>query len=319
MSASTDVLCAGIIVADHVSSPIPYIPAAGELVLADQLLLTIGGCAANVAVDLVKLGVSAAVIGRVGGDVFGRVVADMLRERQVEVSALLVSPDLDTSQTLIVNVAGQDRRFIHTFGANRAFRAADIPLERVANCRVLYLGGYLLMDGVHAEELSPVFAAARRAGAKTVLDVVTPGPAEYLPRLEKILPHVDVFLPNDHEAELILGEKDALRQAECFHEMGAKTAIITRGDRGSVLVSDGVRLRAESYRVPFVDGTGGGDAFAAGYIDGLLRGLDAEGCLRIGSAVGASCVRAIGTTTGVFTRPELEAFLRDHPLRIELV
>jgi sugar/nucleoside kinase (ribokinase family) len=317
MSASTDVLCAGIIVADHVSSPISHLPAPGELVLADQLLLTIGGCAANVAVDLVKLGVSAAVVGRVGGDVFGRVVADMLRERQVDVSALQVSPDLDTSQTLIVNVAGQDRRFIHTFGANGAFRAADIPLERVAKCRVLYLGGYLLMGGVQQEELIPVFAAARRAGAKTVLDVVTPGRADYLPRLDKLLPHVDVFLPNDHEAELILGEKDSLRQAERFYELGAATVIITRGDRGSVLVGEGVRLRAETYRMPFVDGTGGGDAFAAGYIDGMLRGLDAEGCLRIGSAVGASCVRAIGTTTGVFTRPELEAFLCDNSLRID--
>lgn len=319
MSVSTDVLCAGIIVADHVSSPISHLPAAGELVLADQLLLTIGGCAANVAVDLVKLGVSAAVVGRVGGDVFGRVVADMLRERQVDVSALQVSPGLDTSQTLIVNVAGEDRRFIHTFGANGAFRAADISLERVAQCRVLYLGGYLLMAGVLQDELIPVFAAARRTGVKTVLDVVTPGRAEYLPRLEKILPHVDVFLPNDHEAELILGEKDSLRQAERFHDLGAKTVIITMGDRGSVLVGDGMRLRAESYRVPFVDGTGGGDAFAAGYIDGLLRGLDAEGCLRIGSAVGASCVRAIGTTTGVFTRPELEAFLHENPLRIERI
>jgi sugar/nucleoside kinase (ribokinase family) len=317
MTAPSDVLCAGIIVADHVSSPISHIPDPGELVLADQLLLTIGGCAANVAVDLVKLGVSASVVGRVGGDVFGRVVADMLAERQVDVSALQVTPDMDTSQTLIVNVAGQDRRFIHTFGANGVFRAADIPLERVAKCRVLYLGGYLLMGNVLQDELIEVFAGARRAGVKTVLDVVTPGPSEYLPKLAKLLSHVDVFLPNDHEAELILGEKDPLWQAERFRAMGAGTVIITRGDRGSVLVGEGMRLRAETYRMPFVDGTGGGDAFAAGYIDGLLRGLDAEGCLRHGSAVGASCVRAIGTTTGVFTRVELEAFLRDNPLRIE--
>jgi sugar/nucleoside kinase (ribokinase family) len=319
MSAPTDVLCAGIIVADHVSSPISHLPAAGELVLADQLLLTIGGCAANVAVDLVKLGVSAGVVGRVGGDVFGRVVADMLRERHVDVTALQVSANRDTSQTLIVNVAGQDRRFIHTFGANGDLRAADIPPDRLAQCRVLYVGGYLLMGNMLQEELIPVFAAARRTGVKTVLDVVTPGPSDYLPKLEKILSHVDVFLPNDHEAELILGEKDALRQAERFHQMGANTVIITRGDRGSVLVGQGMRLRAETYRMPFVDGTGGGDAFAAGYIDGLLRGLDAEGCLRIGSAVGASCVRAIGTTTSVFTRAELEAFLRDNPLRIERI
>src|SRR6516165_862207 len=110
MAAPTDVLCAGIVVADHVSSPITHLPAAGELVLADQLLLTIGGCAANVGVDLVKLGISASVVGRVGSDVFGRIVAEMLRGCQVDVSALQVTEGFDTSQTLIVNVVGQDRR-----------------------------------------------------------------------------------------------------------------------------------------------------------------------------------------------------------------
>jgi sugar/nucleoside kinase (ribokinase family) len=316
MTPVPDVLCAGIVVADHVSAPISHLPAAGELVLAEKLLLTIGGCAANVAVDLVKLGVSAAVVGRVGDDVFGRVVADMLRERQVDVSSLVVTPGMDTSQTLIVNVRGEDRRFIHTFGANAAFRAADIPAERVAKCKVLYLGGYLVMDEVRPADLASLFAAARRAGARTVLDVVTPGPGDYLPLLEPVLPEVDVFLPNDHEGQLISREKDPWRQAECFHRLGARTAIVTMGDRGSVLVGQ-ERLRADCYRVPFVDGSGGGDAFAAGYIAGLLQGLDAAGCLRMASAVGASCVRAIGTTTGVFTRTELDAFLREQPLRIE--
>ena len=65
------VLCAGIVVADHVSSPIPRLPEAGELVLADQLLLAIGGCAANVAVDLCKLGVKARVAGCVAASVAG--------------------------------------------------------------------------------------------------------------------------------------------------------------------------------------------------------------------------------------------------------
>jgi sugar/nucleoside kinase (ribokinase family) len=315
--SATDILCAGIIVADHVSSPISHLPAAGELVLADQLLLTIGGCAANVAVDLVKQEISVGVVGRVGSDIFGRVVADLLREAHVDVSLLQETPGVGTSQTLIVNVAGQDRRFIHTFGANSLFRATDIPLEQATRCKVLYLGGYLLMEKVIPAEVRAVFAAARRAGARTVLDVVTPGPADYLSRLEPLLPEVDVFLPNDHEAGLITGEKDPARQAELFHRLGAKTSIVTMGDQGAVLVSDRVRLRSETYRIPFVDGTGGGDAFAAGYVTGLLRGLDEEGCLRVASALGASCVRAIGTTTGVFTRAECEAFLKEHPLRVE--
>jgi sugar/nucleoside kinase (ribokinase family) len=317
MNASTDILCAGIIVADHVSSPISHLPAAGELVLADQLLLTIGGCAANVAVDLVKLGVGAAVVGRVGGDVFGRVVADMLRERRVDTSLLRITPEADTSQTLIVNVRGQDRRFIHTFGANAFFDDADIPLDRVKTCKVLYLGGYLIMDRVRPKALAEVFAAARRNGARTVLDVVTPGPGDYLPRLEPLLPHVDVFLPNNHEAELITGETEPLRQAERFRDLGARTAIVTLGDQGAVLVGDAGRYRSEAYKVPFVDGSGGGDAFAAGYMAGMLRELGPDECLCLASAVGASCVQAIGTTTGVFTREECEAFLTGNPLRIE--
>jgi sugar/nucleoside kinase (ribokinase family) len=71
---------------------------------------------------------------------------------------------------------------------------------------------------------------------------------------------------------------------------------------------------------PFVDGSGGGgDAFDAGFIYGILHGLDAEACLRVASALGASCVRAVGTTPGVFTRDECEAFLRERYLKVERI
>src|SRR5260370_40211815 len=114
---------------------------------------------------------------------------------------------------LICYVKGHNRRYIHTFEANAFFEASDIPPERVARCKVLYLGGYLVMDRVQPGELAGVFAAARRAGARTVLDVVTPGPGGYLPRLGPLLPEGDVFLPNDHAAALITGGRDPLRQA----------------------------------------------------------------------------------------------------------
>src|SRR5262249_1527862 len=158
---------------------------------------------------------------------------------------------------------------------------ADIPMDRVARCKVLYLGGYLILPNIKQEELIPVFAAARRSGARTVLDVACPGPADYLPRLEHLLPHVDVFLPNNHEAELITGQTDPLKQAETFHRLGAKTAVVTMGGDGAVLVGDGVRRRAGVYPVTFVDGSGGGDAFDAGFIFGLLNGMNPEDCLRL--------------------------------------
>lgn len=313
---TVDVLCAGIVVADHVCTPIPRLPEAGELIMAERLLLTVGGCAANAAVDLAKMGVRSAVVGRVGDDVFGRVVGDMLREYDVDVSDLKTTPGYDTSQTLIVNVAGQDRRFIHTFGANAALRASDIPATRAAGCRVLYLGGYLATPNVRQAELIPVFAAARAGGAKTVLDVVVP-PGDHLGELERLLPHADVFLPNTDEATLLTCESDPLRQADFFRRLGAGTVVITLGSEGAILVSEGMRLRAGVYPVERVDGSGSGDAFDAGYICGLLRGCDPEGCLRLASALGASCVRAIGTTPGVFTREECEDFMRQHALPVQ--
>ncbi len=317
MNYLAEVLCAGIVVADHVSSPIAGLPTAGELVMAENMLLTIGGCAANAAVDLAKMGVRSAVVGCVGDDVFGRVVVEMLRDAGVDVSHVRAKAGAATSQTMIVNVASEDRRFIHTFGANGEFSPADIPASALAACKVLYLGGYLLMPNLRQEELVPVFAAARAKGVKTVLDVAIPRPGEYVSRLDKLLPHVDVFLPNNHEGELITGEKDPWRQADFFQRLGADTTVITMGEGGAVLVRQNVRLRSGVFKVPYVDGSGGGDAFDAGYIYGLLYDKTPEDCLRVASALGASCVRALGTTPGVFTREECEAFLRANELKIE--
>ena len=203
---------------------------------------------------------------------------------RVNTDLVATSAAFDTSQTLIVNVAGQDRRFIHTFGANGDFSAADIPREELAYCKILYLGGYLLMPNLKQEDLVPLFAEAQVRGVKTVLDVAIPRPGEYLARLEKLLPHVDVFLPNNHEGELITGATDPLDQAEVFRKLGAKTSVITMGGAGAVLVGKDLRLRAEAFAVPYVDGSGGGDAFDAGYIYGLLNDLAPKDCLRVASA-----------------------------------
>lgn len=316
---TSDVLCAGIVVADHLCAPISHLPAAGELVMADRMLLTIGGCAANASVDLAKMEVKASVVGRVGDDVFGDVVANLLREARVDTSLLKTTPQCDTSQTLIINVQREDRRFVHTFGANARFAASDVPRDRLAPGKILYVGGYLAMPNLKRDELAEVFRYARSLGVKTVLDVVVPGPGDHLPRFEDLLSHTDVFLPNHDEGELLAGEKDPFAQAEVFRRLGAKTVVITMGGAGSLWIGDRIRLRAGAFEVPFVDGTGGGDAFDAGIMIGLLKNLSPEECLTLGSALGASCVRAVGTTPGVFTRAECEEFLRKNSLKIERV
>lgn len=322
MRQSFDVLCAGVVVADHLCFPIDRLPSAGELVMTNGMTLEIGGCASNAAVDLAKMGVACTVCGCVGNDAFGRFVVETLKTRQVDTSGIRTVDGVDTSQTLIVNVKGHDRRFIHCFGTNACFRADDIRRTFSEGVRILYVGGYMLMPSLDQSELSDVFQHARARGVLTVLDVAVPGHSDderhrLMGQLTQLLPHTDVFLPNEDEARLITGQNDPVAQAEMFRDAGAGTAVITMGGNGSVLVGPTARLRAGTFDVDYVDGSGGGDAFDAGYICGLLRGLDPRGCLQLASALGASCVRAVGTTPGVFTQAECESFLNNNQLPID--
>ena len=312
-----DCLCAGILFADYVCAPVPRMPEAGELMPTEHINLALGGCASNAGLDLARVGVRVGVSGCVGDDAFGQFIIKSLKAGCVETCGIHRVAGIGTASTMVINVKGQDRRFISTPGANTRFTVDHIPPAWARQAKVFYVGGYLMMPGLETDEFVNLFRAARAAGAKTVLDVVLFGGEHYWSTLTKILPETDVFLPNDDEAALITGLKDPLQQAERFRQAGAKTVVITQGNRGSLLVTDRLRLRAGTYPIEFVGGAGSGDAFDAGYIMGLLLGEDPAGCLRWGSALGASCVRAIGATEGVFTRPEAEAFMREHELRIE--
>lgn len=310
-------LSVGILVADHLCAPISHPPEAGELVMTERLELAIGGCASNVALDLARLGVEVDVVGCVGRDLFGRFLLDNLAAAGVGVGRIRQVDDVGTSGTLIINVAGQDRRFVHTAGANVRLRAEEIRDDDLRGAGVLYVGGYLLLAGFDPEPTADLFRRAQALGIRTVLDVVVPGPGDYWPRLAAVLPSTDVFLPNDDECRGMTGLADPLAQAERCREAGAKTVVITCGQAGAVLVGEGLRVRAGVYPTRFVGATGSGDAFDAGFIAGLLAGLPPLDCLRWGAALGASCVRAIGATEAVFRRDEAEAFLAAHDLPIE--
>lgn len=317
LAVSVECLCAGILFADYICAPIARLPDQGELIPTDHIQLALGGCASNAGLDLAKLGVRVGVSGCVGDDIFGQFIVQTLRAGGVDVSGVHRLSGIGTASTMVINVKGQDRRFISTPGANTRFTVEHIPRHWVSEAKVLYVGGYLMMPGLETEACVELFRAARAAGTKTVLDVVLFGGTDYWQTLQRILPETDVFLPNDDEGAVITGLADPLQQAQRFRDAGAKTVVITQGKQGSLLVTDNLRLRAGVYPVEFVGGTGSGDAFDAGYIAGLLAGEDPAGCLRWGSALGASCVRAVGATESVFNRQEAEAFMREHSLPLE--
>ena len=301
-----DVMCAGLLVADLFSSPLSCLPRAGELLRVDELLLQTGGCAANAGANLARLGVQVAVVGRVGNDVFADFVRSDLQSKGVDTTQVRVSSTAATSRTVILPVA-EDRRYIHNVGANAEFCVADIDLDRVANSRALCVGGYLLLPGIEQAALAELFAFAQRRGVLTVLDVA--GPLPGMETLRQVLPYTDVFLPNDDEARILTGEDDPLRQAGALLEAGAGTIVITMGSQGVLARTPREALQAPAFRVPVVDPSGAGDAFAAGFIVGLLEGWDLRRTTEFASAVGASACTKLGCTAGVFTRAEVDAFL----------
>jgi sugar/nucleoside kinase (ribokinase family) len=311
------ILCAGILVADIFVPPLPALPEAGQLLATDDFLIDTGGCAANVATGLARLGAATAVAGKVGQDAFGEFIVQDLASKGIDTSHITRSSVTGSSKTVILPVVGQDRRFIHTFGANAEFSVSEIAGSLSAATRILYLGGYLILPGVQRDALADLLRRVKERGIVTVLDVAVPrGGDASMAALDPILPHVDYFLPNDEEAEALTGESEPSRQAERFLAAGCKTAIITRGDRGTLLVDAERALRAPVFPIDYVDGSGAGDAFAAGFLLGLHERWSAVETLRFASAVGASACRRLGCTTGVFTRAEAEAFLRRHPLEI---
>lgn len=312
-----DCLCAGILFADVACAPVPRLPNAGELVPTERMQLGLGGCASNTGLDLTKLGYRVGVSGCVGDDPFGRVIIEALADGGVDTGGIHRVQGIGSASTMIINVQGEDRRFISTPAACTKFTVDHIPANWVRQAKVIYVGGYYMMPGLETAAMVELFRAARAAGTKTILDVVIYGEPRYWDRLAPLLAETDVFMPNDDEAALITGVKDPLEQAERFRQAGARTVVITEGEKGTLLVGDKRRLRAGVYPIEFVGGTGSGDAFDAGYIAGLLAGEDPAGCLRWGSALGASAVRAIGATEGVFNRAEAEAFMKQHELTIE--
>jgi sugar/nucleoside kinase (ribokinase family) len=309
------VTCFGILVADVFLPPLAHFPRPGELMVTEDFLFQPGGCAANTARDLSRLGVASAVRGTVGADVFGDLVKSQLGHEGIDVTGVARTDEIGTSKTVILDVPGEDRRYIHTIGANAAVRAADLDGVAFSDGDVLYVGGYLVLPGLDPEGLAARLAAAQQAGARTVLDVCVPADGEV--RFEDVaplLPYVDLFVPNEDEARVLSGAEEASLQAEVFLSAGAGAVVVTRGAAGALMAAGKVRAELRAPGVEVVDGSGAGDAFAAGFICGFVEGWPLERSFAFATAVGASACTALGCTAGVFSRQQAEDFVIGHSL-----
>lgn len=316
-----DAVCVGTLAADIFGSPIDALPVAGELARIDRYLLSVGGCAADAAAALRRLGVTSKLVGKVGMDLLGDFVLRDLERLGIDPSFVVRSGNQPTSCTFILNVRRQDRRFIHCFGANADFSLADIDHHALDGARALYVGGYLATPALRAEHLVQLFGEAKQRGLITALDVVIPaGAPASVADVQEVLPLTDVFLPNNDEAHALTGCEDPQDQAEVLSRLSPScTVVITLGKAGALARQGDLVLRAGVFEVDSIDESGSGDAFDAGFLVGTLKNWSLEESLRFASAVGASCTRALGCHDGVFTYEEALAFVSLNHLGISRV
>lgn len=309
--------CAGIVVEDTICGPMKALPTEGELLALDAMPVKVGGCAANVAIDLVKQGVEVEIACCVGRDASGEALRSSLEKAGVGCANLASVEGQPTSKTVILLVEGQDRRFIHVFGSNSAFRVDHIRRSWVENLDVLYVGGLFVMPSFRAAEFLDLLKFCRERRITTVVDVVLPKGWTALDEVRMLLPHIDYFLPNNDEARVMTGKDDPVDQLRGLIGMGAHTVIITQGKSGALAGRGHEYWRSGVYPVKVVDPSGSGDAFSSGILTGLHHAWDMARTLRYASALGASATRAPGTTDGVFTAREAEDFVLTHPFEVK--
>lgn len=320
MAEKIDVACMGILVTDILTSPIDRIPEPGELIWADEIFLYGGGHAHNTPISLARLGVKVGVMGKVGNDPFGNFLIGDLKKEGVDTTRISVSNKSGTSKTIVILIPFEDRRFIHTVGANADFGMDDIDLDYLKQAKILYIGGYGVLPKLNDESLVRILKFAKKNGLITLLDVVIPHiEANWVDKCKEAFKFTDFFLPNSDEAKIITGQPDPERQAEQILRYNpGMTVVITMGKEGSLVRTRDKIIQASSYQIEVVDPSGGGDAFTGGFIFGVMNGWNLTETLKFASAMGASAVRKIGCTTGVFTREEVSKFIQENEIKISL-
>ncbi len=300
--------------ADVIVRPVDEWPERGRLTLVDGVELRSGGLAHTTGVTLAKLGVSTAVVGRVGEDPFGAFLRSVLAEHGVETN---VRPDAGsrTSATIVIVSSTGERTFLHLVGANGRLVPEDVPDDLLARTRILHLGGYFILPAMDGAPAARLLQRAKAAGCRTSLDVAWDAEGRWMSALSPCLPHLDFIFGNRDEFARITGSDDPARMAERLREQGPRVVAVKLGKDGSYVDGAGWRGRVPAFAVEAVDTTGAGDAYCGGFLAGVLAGWDLEATARFANAVGAMCVTAVGGTTGIRSRADTLRFIEVTPPR----
>ena len=305
-----DIACLGILVADLLGRPIDDLPPRGRLGLVDEMTLHIGGCASNTAIILARLGIRTGVFGKIGADGLGDFISATLDRSGVDTVGLVRDAGVGTSASMVLVSTDGERTFLHHIGGNAAYREEDVDWESLAGAKILHIAGALVLPGIDGEPMARILRRAKSLGKVTTLDTVWDATGKWMATLAPCLEHTDCFLPSLSEAEALTGETYPADIALALRDRGVKVVGLKLGASGCYIQTEDSELVMPAFEVNPVDGTGSGDAWVAGFLCGLRHGWDLERTARFANAVGALCVTSMGSTSGIRSLEETEAFIR---------
>ena len=274
------------------------LPQVGETVTNGTLLVNHGGKGANQAVAARRLGADVRLIGCVGDDASGRDVRAALAAEGVGTAGLMTSAAAATGTALIV-VDGEGRNQIAVApGANRALtsehvrgRADDFAWAEivVASCEV------------PLPTVRCALEIARGRGVPTILNPA-PVPDDGLEFLEL----VEYLTPNAGEAMRLSGVTGDEAAAAALRARGARSVLVTLGERGVLISGDGPPRHVAGFRVAVVDTTAAGDSFNGALAVALTEGRDLLAAVRFANAAAAMACTRRGAQVSLPTRDEVQ-------------
>jgi sugar/nucleoside kinase (ribokinase family) len=304
-----DIVVVGELNADLILSDPQGFPEMGKEKLVGGMLLTMGSASAIFATNIAHLGMKVGFIGKLGNDYLGKIVTDTLAERGVDCSGIQVMPDEKTGITVALSYP-EDYAMMTYMGAMETFNLADVNFDYVKRGKHLHFSSYYLQPGMRPS-CAEMFKRAKALGMTTSFDP-GPDPADlYESDILEVLPHIDVFLPNESEA-MSIAHKDTVEEALEFLAQYSSTTVITCGSEGALASSKGQKLKSNVYKIKPIDTTGAGDSFNCGFLLSWLAGSSLEESLVTGSACGAIATTRVGGATASPTRAEMETFIAEN-------
>jgi len=309
-----DVACIGILVADVITKPVDKIPAPGLLERVSSIETYTGGCAMSAGIDMAKIGIKTAVLGKVGNDSFGEFLKDALVKYGVDTRGIAIDENVQTSASVVLSSSNGERSFLHTVGANGTFCYDDVNWDVINDSDIIFVAGTMLMDSFDGECCAKVLKKCKEMGKTTVLDTAWDSQGRWMKVLQPCMEYIDIFLPSIDEAIELSGETEPDKIADVFFGMGVSKVVIKLGSRGCYMreTKDSEPVIIPCFKVKAVDTTGAGDSFCAGFLSAMAKGLSFEECGRFANAVGAHCVMAMGATTGIKSFDEINEFIKSY-------